>query len=662
MTERWRKKLGDLDKQGPNDDVFERAKDGPMHLDQPLPGMKTSTRIATAVAAFAVFALAISVFAIPALRMQGTEAGSATSGLFPLWPSQTPDQLKQLQADADVGNAAWALDPKLVAERFAHDVMGWSDATVAQELSSSCAVAYGGSYPGQSSSPGYSPGDVPSSGPGTCVPSQADVQRCEQVFGDAPSAIPCTASFPPGTPECFAGCPAPSSLEAWLGSGSAAPSAGSSGGGGAFLTFFALPCAGGLNQCIEFGAERIIVFQPLQQGDGHIWAVMEARSDSITLSTAATQNVRTGASIGATSQYQRGIATLGYASCGATGGSSDGKNMAPGFSITLDTSLPASANCSGQQPGYAWGAQATTSLADGNGGVATDPLQGTSGVSLMGLTAVPIVMTFPDAEVPSTTEPPGPPTVSPTGAPPVDTVNWNSYHDPSGMTMDVPDSWSSHSIDNSQITGIGGTGMEFTGSGLKLDVFTPESVIFPADDSSFPLNFDSLLSEQAGVFSGSFTGNGQQFSIRVDPGNGGLTTDQEAIVRGVVGSITFPHLQPGTVTKGIAVLQSPVAQDQWMQVGDRTLILKSTPNGYIALGPVTCNEGGQPQTTWAPSATCPDDVTHAQWSATGVPAPGNAQGFQDPLDVHSVIRSWDGSLLVYLNLTTFPTVSPSPLP
>ena len=123
---------------------------------------------------------------------------------------------------------------------------------------------------------------------------------------------------------------------------------------------------------------------------------MEARSDSITLSTAATQNVRSGASIGATSQYQRGITTLGYASCGAAGGSSDGKNMAAGFSIILDTSLPASANCSGQQPGYAWGAQATTSLADGNGGVATDPLQGASGVPLMGLTAVPVVMTFPD--------------------------------------------------------------------------------------------------------------------------------------------------------------------------------------------------------------------------------------------------------------------------
>src|SRR5262245_52444610 len=130
MTERWRKKLGDLDKQGPSDDVFDLAKEGPRHGDAPLPGMRPSTKIATVVAAFAVFALAISVFAIPALRMQPTEAGSATGGLFPLWPSQTSDQLKQLQSDADAGNAAWALDPESTVKKFAYDVMGWPDASI----------------------------------------------------------------------------------------------------------------------------------------------------------------------------------------------------------------------------------------------------------------------------------------------------------------------------------------------------------------------------------------------------------------------------------------------------------------------------------------------------------------------------------------------------
>src|SRR6476660_1779518 len=92
MTERWRKKLGDLDKQGPSDDVFDLAKEGPRHTDEPSPGMRPSTRIATAVAAFALFALALSVFAVPALRRQGTQAGGV--------PTATPTQTTGLRGPA----------------------------------------------------------------------------------------------------------------------------------------------------------------------------------------------------------------------------------------------------------------------------------------------------------------------------------------------------------------------------------------------------------------------------------------------------------------------------------------------------------------------------------------------------------------------------------
>jgi hypothetical protein len=672
MTERWRKKLGDLDKQGPTDDVFERAKDGSMHLDLPSPGMKTSTRIATAVAAFAVFALAISVFAIPALRMQDTQAGGATTGLFPLWPSQTPDQLKQLQADADAGNAAWALDPKLVAERFANDVMGWSDATVSQEFSSSCGVAYGGYSPGQPSSPGYGPGDLPSSGPqGPCVPSQADVQRCEEIFRSGPSAIPCTASFPPGAHQCYAGCPpaSSSSFGAWLGTGSAAPPAGNSPGGGAFLTFLALPCGGGLNQCIEFGAERIVVFQPLQQGGGHIWAVMEARSDSITLSTAATQNVRSGASIGATSQYQRGIATLGYASCGASGGSSDGKSIIPGFSIVLDTSLPASAKCYGPQPGYVWAAQSSSSLAEGNGRLVTDPIQGGSGVQLLGLTAVPVVMTFPDQE-PQTAQPDGGSEGIPTPTPTVaSTTGWESVTGDEEWTMDVPSDWQSKKIAANNVTGSGGSGDEFTGDGLTVDVFQGTEIVIPADDFSFPLDYGTLLTEQNdGVLVGTFRGDGWSLNVRITPDGSQVTPEQEAILRHMVASIAFPHIHPGDALAYHVAFADPVAQDQWMESGGRFFVLKSTTDGYIALGPVTCREDRQVHTHWTPSQTCPDSTDLAQWSANGTPAAGNAPGFQDPLSVHPVIRAWDGTLLAELEFggvagqDTGVLPSPSPTP
>ena len=128
MTERWRKKLEGIDGASPSDDVFERAKEGPMRSDDPLPGPRMSTRVITIVAAFLVFALAISVFAIPALRMSNTVAGGAGPGLLSLWPSQSADQLQKLQEDADAGNADWALHPESLAQTFAQEVMGWTDA------------------------------------------------------------------------------------------------------------------------------------------------------------------------------------------------------------------------------------------------------------------------------------------------------------------------------------------------------------------------------------------------------------------------------------------------------------------------------------------------------------------------------------------------------
>ena len=111
MTERWRKKLEGIDGASPSDDVFERAKEGPMHSDEPLPGPRMSARVVTIVAAFVVFALAISVFAIPALRMNNTPAGRGIQGLMPLWPAQTSDQLEQT-AGGRTRHGRWALEPE----------------------------------------------------------------------------------------------------------------------------------------------------------------------------------------------------------------------------------------------------------------------------------------------------------------------------------------------------------------------------------------------------------------------------------------------------------------------------------------------------------------------------------------------------------------------
>ena len=151
MTERWRKKLEGIDKQGPSDDVFERAKQGPMHRDEALPGPRMSARVVTIVAAFLVFALAISVFAIPALRM-GNQAAGEGSALLPLWPAQTSDQLEQLQANPP----SWALDPQQVAEHFTQEIMGWSTPSAAEAACDLPAYA--------SSSPSYPPRPSPAAG------------------------------------------------------------------------------------------------------------------------------------------------------------------------------------------------------------------------------------------------------------------------------------------------------------------------------------------------------------------------------------------------------------------------------------------------------------------------------------------------------------------
>ena len=106
-----------------------------------------SARVVTVIAAFVVFALAISVFAIPALRMNDTPAGGASQGLMPLWPSQSSDQLQRLQEGADAGTADWALSPKVLTQKFVQETMGWSDAVVSADPAASCFVVNGPTGP-----------------------------------------------------------------------------------------------------------------------------------------------------------------------------------------------------------------------------------------------------------------------------------------------------------------------------------------------------------------------------------------------------------------------------------------------------------------------------------------------------------------------------------
>ena len=153
VTERWRKKLEDIDQVAPRDDVYERAKAGPTLPESRSPMQRTSTRVATAIAAFVVFALAISLFVVPTLRLQADSSALSAGGqLLPLWPARTVEQVQALQDEADAGRADWALDPRQVGTRFGQAVLSWPDAWAGgvSSIAPTCGVLQG-TYPNTAS-------------------------------------------------------------------------------------------------------------------------------------------------------------------------------------------------------------------------------------------------------------------------------------------------------------------------------------------------------------------------------------------------------------------------------------------------------------------------------------------------------------------------------
>jgi hypothetical protein len=620
MTERWRKKLGDLDGMGPGDEVFERAKAGPMRPEDPLPRARTSTRIVTAVAAFAVFAVAIGVFAIPALRMQGGPAVGAGAGVSPLWPSQATDRLDQLQAEADAGTAAWATDPHDVAVRFGRDVMGWSEAFAGEDLVPAC--------------PNY-------------VPS---------IASRSPASVGATLCLDPANGSV-------------LGSPSyVLPSTSPSDGGGAYQAFIVFPCDPRI--CSEdptsLHSEHLVLFQPLKQGPGQIWAVLEARSSRIQLQVSAGQNVREGASIFATF-WGVEEPTLGYASCGVAKASSD--RTGP-VSVSMDVSLPGSAECSGPMPGYVWAAQSNKSLASADGTPSTDPIA--EGGVLSALTAVPITAYFPTMEAPASVETTAPSPDEPTSSPAAE-PNWHTIEDASGWTMSYPPDWTAAvfgeqaKVGHAVYSGQGGAP-----SGVVVDVWTdPSAAVEPADDSSFPLDAGKATSDG----SRTFRADGALFHVDVTS-DGPLSPEEEQTVRRIVGSITFHRWQPGYERNGWAAL-FPVTHDpqpmqdagiSWQSCDQRGCYVYvyyslGFPMGSSSwvLGPITtCGEGenmtADPNTAYAIVLECPNDPTQS-WTRVGEPASSNIPGDDSVLAAHPVIRAWDGTLLTDLKATVVPGVA-----
>jgi hypothetical protein len=626
MTERWRKRLRDLDGAGPSDEVFEGAKAGPSMPEEAIPRPGVGSRVVTAVAAFLVFGLAISVFAIPALRLGGGAGGSGTSMLLPLWPARTLDDLEALQARVDEGDAsvAYTRGPASTAEEFGRQVMGWSDFEVLYEE----AVFWAGNTTLATSSSSLDPIVVPG----------------EENFG-SPAMI---SAFGPST------------------SSTGAPSL--------FRTLELVDSSActGMGFC-DPNRVRVTTYQPLR-GDG-VWAVLSAESEDLDLDVSPGAQVTQGTSLMAILRYPNGDPAnmglhVGAGDCSIdlspSSWISEG-NASGEAEIRVDLPAREGTGCSESEPGYVYVAVFEEGTSN------EDPFQAPA--SVVALEAVPVIVQWPSEEPveSNVVEPTETPSTDPSPEQTSGPSAWTTYSDPMGWTIDVPDAWITEAFNESgRVTFAGahfasGDVTFMSGENTPITRVVPDPgevmlfvwsedggpVIPPADDSSIPLQYDDLAPSPHG-WSMSFRADGRPFSILVKSGEGDeqLSPEHEDILRRMIGSIAFEPWETGGYRDGFLSVGSPeeIGNAEVLEIpGDLRgwfLIVARSETGFTAFGPV--GRCGSADPVLEPSAVtfaC-GDGTRASYDLAGRPHPGNPEGFRDALEERTVIRAWDGSLLV----------------
>lgn len=138
MPERWKHALSKIDRLAPSDDLLERAKEGPT---RPLPGPGTGKRLGIVALAFTV-AVAGMGWAFVAFRNAEQSDAPASETIAPgplaLWPELFVEDVLATQAKVEGGEdgLSWRLKPIAVAERFATDVLGWTDIVLVSAFSS----------------------------------------------------------------------------------------------------------------------------------------------------------------------------------------------------------------------------------------------------------------------------------------------------------------------------------------------------------------------------------------------------------------------------------------------------------------------------------------------------------------------------------------------
>jgi hypothetical protein len=626
VTERWRKRLGDLDKQNPSDDLFERAKGGPQLPEEPISGPSVRTRIVTGVAAFLVFALAISVFVIPALRLRGTQSGVRGAGdvLLPLWPKRTLDGLQQLQNDANAGSAGWALDPEQVATRFGADVVGFAPVWAYELHNLSAFDECAGSSSSSGASCAYDPYIGPSSSSASPLRTYS-LSQCGPSTAIQQTICDYDAIGPPNV--------------------------------------------------------SVVLYQPFGTG---IWAVREVRSVYLQLSTSPGAAIQDQDDLGVIGSVPQGFQLdLGlHVGIGACDGNETASNHGPvaqaaggnqpsfgseavGLTVGLDPSL--TSGCSSEEPGYVFAT--LTDAPAGGDGLSTGKVVSGDKPRLLGFAVVPIVVQLPVAEASTG----GSLSPSPTS------VRWTTYTDSLGWTIAIPKDWVWQTIDGSdarltyQGAAFGSAPLEQAPGG-PTTIFPPDGEVMltithreggpavgPDADSTFPLSYDDLDQVDGGLL-GTFRGDGLPFDLVIrfrDP-----TDQQVEILRHMVGSISFKPWSFGDERNGWVSLHDPstdnapdrTAHISWQQC-DKTgcYVLAYGGDGPYGLGPIqTCGEGenmtADPPSSYSIVLECPNGSTQS-WAVDGTPAPTNAPGDDVPLDHHPVIRAWDDTLLMNPSIT-----------
>jgi hypothetical protein len=629
MTERWRKRLEHLDGASPSDDVFRRARQGPQIPDDPAPQPSTSTRVVTAIAAFAIFALAISVFAIPALRLRDEAAGSPDV-ILPLWPVRTLDGAEQAQAYADGGELPTDVDlsmfkwsPNLlradaVAHTFAWHVLGWRDPTVVP-LDSGTYV-----HPSGSSTPsiGPYPPTGPSAGPPTCTP----VAYPEPVAYPGPTGP--SASMSIECPDGTTGPPSP------------------------FRRFMIY------DGRLSFGfspSVTVTMYQPLATGEGHVWTVLDVRDERINLGVVPNERLRTGERVAIRHSWDPDIVRAAI-HVGASEGCDLDANVDALEMHTLRLTVPTpppGSTCERYEPAYVY----AYVIGDNRGEPYPDPIADGSPRRSLAMAAVPVVVRLPPpAETWSTqggiVEPNGP-----------SEPQWTTYTDDAGWTIDVPSDWTVEALAEPAVGGSSQTGATFSSETPAHSYVGPPSGISvtithlideddpPWEDSSdFPLRWADLAEIDRGVLQARFRADGAEYVVEVRLGSSAVAPELQRALERIVGSLRFQPWDIGTSRNGWTAIfrlggtadGEPRSDIPWDGGG----AFWSPGLGYVLSGDPVPGCGG----SWdygdkeGPTLTC-EDGRKGRWSWNGAPYPENPESLQDPIESYPALASWDGFLL-----------------